>query len=94
MVKFSNQKCLVYHCTFVTHPINTNQVQLKWPSIGNAQEKAKEKGEKEREKGGKNVGSNRKKNPKNISPMGVANSDPRGMVDRIYVGDHLTSLHT
>ena len=24
---------------------------------------------------------------------GVANSDPRGMVGRIYAGDHLTSLH-
>ena len=27
-------------------------------------------------------------------PRGVANLDPRGMVGRIYVGDHLTSLHT
>ena len=27
-------------------------------------------------------------------PRGVANSDPRGMVGRIYVGDHLISLHT
>ena len=27
-------------------------------------------------------------------PRGVANLDPRGMVDRIYVGDHLTLLHT
>ena len=25
---------------------------------------------------------------------GVASLDPRGMVVRIYVGDHLTSLHT
>ena len=25
---------------------------------------------------------------------GVANFDPRGMVGRIYVGDHLTLLHT
>ena len=25
---------------------------------------------------------------------GVANLDPKGMVGRIYVGDHLTSLHT
>ena len=25
---------------------------------------------------------------------GVANLDPRGMVGRIYVGDHLTLLHT
>ena len=25
---------------------------------------------------------------------GVANLDPRGMVGRIYVGDHLISLHT
>ena len=28
------------------------------------------------------------------NPLGVANLDPRGMVDRIYVGDHLTLLHT
>ena len=27
-------------------------------------------------------------------PRGVANLDPRGMVGRIYVGDHLTLLHT
>ena len=27
-------------------------------------------------------------------PMGMANLDPRGMVGMIYVGDHLTSLHT
>ena len=27
-------------------------------------------------------------------PWVVANLDPRGMVGRIYVGDHLTSLHT
>ena len=27
-------------------------------------------------------------------PRGVANLDPRGIVGRIYVGDHLTSLHT
>ena len=27
-------------------------------------------------------------------PWGVASLDPRGMVGRIYVGDHLTSLHT
>ena len=27
-------------------------------------------------------------------PQIVANLDPRGMVGRIYVGDHLTSLHT
>ena len=27
-------------------------------------------------------------------PRGVTNLDPRGMVGRIYVGDHLTSLHT
>ena len=26
-------------------------------------------------------------------PRGVANLDPRGVVGRIYVGDHLTSLH-
>ena len=26
-------------------------------------------------------------------PRGVANLDPRGMNDRIYVGDHLTLLH-
>ena len=29
-----------------------------------------------------------------IDPRGVANKDPRGMVGRIYVGDHLTSLHS
>ena len=27
-------------------------------------------------------------------PRGVANLDLRGMVGLIYVGDHLTSLHT
>ena len=27
-------------------------------------------------------------------PQGTANLDPRGMVGRIYVGDHQTSLHT
>ena len=27
-------------------------------------------------------------------PHGVANLYPRGMVDRIYVGDHLTLLYT
>ena len=27
-------------------------------------------------------------------PQGVANLDPRGMVGRLYVGDHLTMLHT
>ena len=27
-------------------------------------------------------------------PRGVANSDPRGMIDRIYVEYHLTLLHT
>ena len=27
-------------------------------------------------------------------PPGVANLDPRGMVGRIYVGDHSTLLHT
>ena len=27
-------------------------------------------------------------------PRGVANLDPRGMVGRIYVGDHLKTLHT
>ena len=28
------------------------------------------------------------------NPRDVANLDPMGMVGRIYVGDHLTSLHT
>ena len=27
-------------------------------------------------------------------PQSVANSDPRGMVGRIYVEDHLISFHT
>ena len=27
-------------------------------------------------------------------PWGMANLDPRGMVGRIYVGDHYTFLHT
>ena len=27
-------------------------------------------------------------------PWGMANLDPRGMVGRIYVGDHQTLLHT
>ena len=34
----------------------------------------------------KSVGAN--------EPRGVTNLDPRGMVGRIYVGDHLTLLHT
>ena len=29
-----------------------------------------------------------------VTLWGVANLDPRGMVGRIYVGDHLTLLHT
>ena len=29
-----------------------------------------------------------------MTPWGVANLGPRGMVGRIYEGDHLTSLHT
>ena len=27
-------------------------------------------------------------------PRGIASLDPRGMVGRIYVSDHLTLLHT
>ena len=27
-------------------------------------------------------------------PRGMANLDPRGMVGRIYIGDHQTLLHT
>ena len=27
-------------------------------------------------------------------PLGMANLDPRGFIGRIYVGDHLTLLHT
>ena len=27
-------------------------------------------------------------------PQGLANLDPKGMVGRIYVGDHLILLHT
>ena len=27
-------------------------------------------------------------------PQGVANLDPRGMIDSIYVGYHLTLIHT
>ena len=34
----------------------------------------------------KSVGAN--------DPWGMANLDPRGIVNRIYVGDHLTLLHT
>ena len=26
--------------------------------------------------------------------QGMVNLEPRGMIDRIYVGDHLTLLHT
>ena len=29
-----------------------------------------------------------------MTPRGVANLDPRGMIGRIYVGYHLTLLHT
>ena len=29
-----------------------------------------------------------------ITPWGMANLDPRGMVGRIYVGDHQMLLHT
>ena len=28
------------------------------------------------------------------TPWGVASLDPRGLIGRIYVGDHLTLLHT
>ena len=27
-------------------------------------------------------------------PRGIANLDPKGLIGRIYVGDHLTLLHT
>ena len=27
-------------------------------------------------------------------PLGVASLDPRGLIGRIYVGDHQTLLHT
>ena len=27
-------------------------------------------------------------------PQGVVNLDPRGLIGKIYVGDHLTLLHT
>ena len=27
-------------------------------------------------------------------PQGVANLDPRGLIGRIYIGDHQTLLHT
>ena len=27
-------------------------------------------------------------------PQNIPNLDPRGMIGRIYVGDHLTMLHT
>ena len=29
-----------------------------------------------------------------MTPQGMASLDPRGMVGRIYVGDHYTLLHT
>ena len=29
-----------------------------------------------------------------MTPWGVANLDPRGLIGRIYVGDHKTLLHT
>ena len=29
-----------------------------------------------------------------MTPWGVANLDPGGLIGRIYVGDHLTLLHT
>ena len=29
-----------------------------------------------------------------MSPWGVASLEPRGMIGRIYVGNHYTSLHT
>ena len=53
MVKFPNQKCSVYVVPLYRSPVNTNQARLKWPSIRNAQGKAKEKGKKGREKRGK-----------------------------------------
>ena len=31
---------------------------------------------------------------KQMTPRGVAGLDPRGLIGRIYVGDHLTLLHT
>ena len=29
-----------------------------------------------------------------MTPWGVASSEPRGLIGRIYVGDHYTLLHT
>ena len=31
---------------------------------------------------------------KHMTPWGVASLEPRGLVSRIYVGDHLTLLYT
>ena len=31
---------------------------------------------------------------KHMTPLGVDNLDPRGLIGRIYVGDHKTVLHT
>ena len=46
----------------------STQPRLKWPSIQNAQEKAKEKGEKERneEKMGDQIAKKKKKKKKNL----------------------------
>ena len=52
IVKFSNQNVrFTATVPLLCNPVNTNQARLKWLSIRNAQEKAKEKGGKrERER--------------------------------------------
>ena len=59
--------------------INTNQAWLKWPSIRNAQEKAKEKGGKDREKGGKNGGKKNKQTKKHLHAHTFSHRDPCGL---------------
>ena len=88
MVKFSDQNCLVYHCTFIINPVNANQVQLKWPCIRNVQEKAKEKGgkrEKKEEKWGiksqrtKQNKKTKKKQQKHLHAHTFSHHDPYAM---------------
>ena len=60
MVKFSEQKCSVYLCTFFMQPHHHQSNMAQMAQHTKCTKKAKEKGGREREKGGKNAGSNRK----------------------------------
>ena len=65
MVKFSNQKYSVYHCSFATQSRQHQSSAAQMAEYTKCARKGKrKKGGKEREKGGNNAGSNRKKKKK------------------------------